>query len=1204
MLRIYLLGPFRVERDGRSIPPQEWARPKDRSLLKLLALERGHLIPQDRLLDLLWPDLVPAAAANNLHVAVSRLRKLLDPGLPGTATTSRVIRREGAGYTLPADASVWTDLEEFRRRLGQGREWRRRGAWAPAVRAYRAAEELYRGDLFEEDPYEEWAIYPREQLKEAHLALQEELADCLIRLGAPDETVEICERGLADNRTREGLYVQLMCAYGALGHLAEALQAYERCRRALIDELGVDPGPAVRAVHERLLRGETPGKSPETERRTPQPFEGGKVTVEPSSPRTRPGRGAGGQLYLPCVGREEELARLALRLDAALAGEGQMVLVHGEPGIGKSRLLDELGQLATARGARVLVARCYEMERNLPYSPLAEALAAFLLERVDPAEVPPALGQWGPQLAALIPALRDLVPDLPPHRPLRPDAERAALLAGLTHLLLALGRRTPLALLLDDLQWADDSTLQWLHYLARRLSGEPVLIVGTYRTSEVGHDHPLQMLLESLSGDPAAPQAPQVLELACLSSEHVEALLPAVSGSAARGRALAARLHRETDGHPLFLIETLQTLLETGVLRLNEQGVWEEPSERGSEPKLTRQGKGRLPLPPDLQKAILWRVRRLNEQQRRLLAAASVAERGFRPELLCRMTGLALDPALDGLEALVDRQFLRPTADGSGFNFRHDVIREVIYADLSLERRRALHARAAEALEALVEGLPEALREAAGELSHHWLQAGRLEPAFRHALLAGDHARDAFAPREALAHYRRAAEAADRQPSLLGTEEQAELLERLGRAHADLGELDDAVRHFEALRELARKLGDRLLEGRTLVALADAHFWRHDFGRAEPLAAEALTLSEELEDQGLLAGTLVSSASIAMAQGRTDDVERHCEAVLALTGTRTSEEGGEEPVIAGARLNALGWLGLLHQYRGDHDRAIPAIETSLRMYRELHNPFLTGRSRFGLSMSLGNRGRYEEALGTLRESLRLAEEAGDRYWLPRLPNTIGWIYSELGDLEQAEEWNRRSIAVARETGWLEAEANARVNLGSDALRLGNHSRAREEFELAASIIDRDNWFTWRYRMRLLIGLGELALLDGAPEQALDFARRALSIAEPTGSRKHAGRAWLLKSRSMLAAGAAPAEILPPLERARSLAIGVEHPPLLWASGAELVRLHSRLGHEADAAACQAEARASVNEVIGMIQDPAMRRSLLETQIVQTILAGT
>ena len=1199
MLRVYLLGPFRVERNGRSIPPQEWARPKDRTLLKLLALERGHLVPQDRLLDLLWSNLTPAAAANNLHVAVSRLRKLLAPALPVTAARPQLIRREGSGYTLPTDSSVWTDLEEFRRQLGQGREWRRRGAWAPAVRAYRAAETLYRGDLFEEDPYEEWAIHPREQQREAHLALREELADCLIRLGAPDEAVEICERGLHDDRTREGLYVQLMRAYGALGHLAEALQAYERCRRALIEELGVDPGPAVRTVHERLLRGETLGNSPETERRTPQPFEAGKVAVEPSSPRARPRRGERGQVQLPCVGREEELAQLASLLDAALAGKGQMVLLHGEPGIGKSRLLEESEGQATERGARVLIARCYEMERDLPYSSLAEALATFLLERVDPAEVPRALGRWGSQLAALIPALRDLVPDLPPHRPLRPDAERAALLAGLTHLLLALGHRMPLALLLDDLQWADDSTLQWLHYLARRLSGEPVLIVGTYRTSEVGHDHPLQLLLDSLSRDSAAPQ---ILELACLALEHVEALLPTVSGSVARGRILAARLHRGTDGHPLFLVETLRTLLETGVLTLDEQGVWGEPGERGSTLEPTRQGGERLPMPPNLQKAILWRVRRLNEQQRRLIAAATVAERGFRPELLSRMTGLALDPALDGLEALVTRQFLRPAAGGSGFDFRHDVIREVIYADLGLERRRALHARAAEALEAMAEGLPEALREAAGELSHHWLQAERWESAFRYALLAGDSARDAFAPREALAYYRRAAEASDQQPSLLSGKEQVELLERLGRAHADLGELDEAVRHFEALQELVRGLGDRSLEGRVLVALADAHFYRHDFSRAEPLAAEALALSQTLEDQGLLANTLAASANIAMAQGQTADAERYCEVVLAMSEPRKAAKAGEEQAIAGARLNALGWLGLLRELQGDHERALPAIEASLRLGHELHNPFLTGRSRFALGMSLGNRGCYEEALTTLKEALRLAEEAGDRYFLPRLLNTIGWIYSELGDFGQAEEWNRRSIAVARETGWLEAEANALVNMGSDAVRRGDRRRAREEFERAAELIERDNWFTWRYRMRLLVGLGELALLDGEPERAQAFARRALALAEPTSSRKHAGRAWLLSGRALLLAGAPPEESLTPLERAQSLAISTGHPPLLWMSGVELTRLHTRLGHEAEAAACRSQAIASVETVASGVRNTRLRGSLLNTPIVQAVLA--
>jgi DNA-binding SARP family transcriptional activator len=1186
MLRICLLGPFRVERDGQAIRRHEWARPKDRALLKLLALDRGHLVPQDRLLDALWPDLEPASAANSLHASISRLRKLL-----GSAP---LIRRETAGYTLAATDAVWIDVEEFWRLLAQAREWRCRGARVPAVQAYRAAAALYQGELLEEDPYAEWALRPREHLRAEHLALVEELAECLVHVDSPAEAIALCERGLAQDRTREGLYVQLMRAHSAAGHLAEAAQAYERCRRALAEELGFDPGPAVRAAHAQVLREDERGEAApggETTKLTTVP------PAQRSVPAARPTRDAMGRLHLPCVGREQELAYLASRLDAAQAGHGQLVLLHGEPGIGKSRLLEELKGLAAARGVRQLSARCYELERDLPYAPIVDALGRFLLERADPAEVPPALGQWGPQLAALIPSLHDLVPDLPRPQPLRPDAERSALLAGLAHLLLSLGRGSGLALLLDDLHWADASTVQWLHFLARRLSGAPVLIVGTYRTGEVPPDQPLQRLLESLAGDPAAPS---LLELSCLGMEHVAALLPAVSGSAVRGRTLAARLHGETDGHPLFTIETLRTLLETGVLRLDEQGGWEEA---GAPFPATER---RLPLPPTLREAIHWRVRRLNEHERRVLLAAAVLARGFRSEPLVRMTELTPDAVHDVLDALAARQLVRLSLEGSGFDFRHDVIQEVVYADLSPDRRRTLHARAAEALQAWAEDRPAPLREVAGELAHHWREAERWAPAFSYTMLAGDHARAAFAPREALAHYRRATEIADQQLAQFGPGDRVGLLERLGRAYADLGELDAAIEQFVALRELARACGDRPLEGRALLALADAYFFRHAFEPAERLAAEALVRAEELGNRGLRAGSLATAAGVAMAQGRTADAERHCGAVLALAGEQPVAEGGadagEEPVVAGARLNALGWLGLLREFQGDHERALPAIDQSLRLGHVLHNPFLTGRSRFALGMSLGNRGHYEDALATLHEAFRLAEEGGDRYFWPRLPNTIGWVYSELGDLRQAAEWNRRSIALARETGWLEAEANALVNLGSDALRAGHRSQAREHFARAAALIDRDDWFTWRYRMRLLVGLGELALLDGAPEQALDFARQALALADPTGSRKHAGRAQLLYGRALLAAGAPLPEVLVPLEQAQALARASGHPPLLWSSARELAHLHARLGHEAETAACRTEARSTVEAVADSIRDPALKRSFLGADPVQRVLA--
>jgi predicted ATPase/DNA-binding SARP family transcriptional activator len=1150
-------------------------------LLKVLALEQGHLISQDRLIEVLWPELSPEAATNSLHVAVSRLRRLLASSLSDESLGASLIRREGAGYRLAAHPGVRVDLQDFRQLAEEGRGARRRGAWSAAIFPYRSALALYRGALCEDDPLGEWTIRPRQQARELQLAIREELADCLIQQGSFSEAVDVCEGGLADDPTREGLYAQLLQAHEGAGHLAEGLRAYDRCRRVLVDELGVDPGPTVQAIHQRLLLGEGPP------RQLRSSAGGGAQEVQSIPPA------------LPCVGREHELDRLLSELDRARRGDGRLILIQGEPGIGKSRLLDELGRLARRQGARVLVARAYEMERDLPYAPIVEALSTFLRTNVDPAEVAAALGPGAPQLGALIPTLHDLVPDLPRHQTLRPDAERAALVAGLTHLVLGLARVRPLVLQLDDLQWADASTLQWLHYLARRLPGEPVLAVGAYRIGEVDPDHPLQRLRGSLAGDRAAPW---LLDLGCLTVDQVAKLFPLVSGSAVRGRELAARLHRETDGHPLFLVETLRSLQEIGVLRLDGQSGWVERN--NLPPSAASVGSAdRLPIPATLVEAIRWRTSRLNEAERRLLTVAAVCHRGFTSELIARSTGLAPEAVLDDLEVLVTRHFIRPSSLGRGFDFRHDLIQDVVYRDLGADRRRVLHGRIAEAMEGLAEGTSWVLREVAGDLAHHYRQAERWVQAFDFSLLAGDRARDAFAPREALMHYRRAAEIAANQPLRLSGAQRVGLLERLGRSCADVGELAEAACHFAELGELARSSGDSPLEGRALVALADAHFFRHDFARAEEKAVEALRIAETLDDPSLRVGAQAIAASIAMAQGQTDDAERHCDAVLALTGWQPSVAGEENPTMAGARLGTLGWVGLLRTMQGDYERARPAIEASLQLGHDLHNPFLTGRSCFALAMSLGNQGRYDEALATLREALRLAEDAGDRYFLPRLLNTVGWVYSDLGDLRKAEDWNRRSIAAARETGWLEAEANARVNLGADALRRGDQVAAREELAQAAALVDRDGWFTWRYRIRLIVGLGELSLLEGRPETALTFARDALARADSTTSRKHAGRAWLLIGRAMLAAGGPAEEALRHLEQAHALARATGNPPLLWDSGVELARLRARLGREADAEELTKELRASVDAALGRVQDASLRSSLSRSPLVEAIITG-
>lgn len=1184
MLRLYLLGSFQMERDGQAVPTSVWARPRDRALLKLLALQRGHVIPQDRLLDQLWPQLDGAAAANSLHVALSRLRRVLDPDRGALAAES-LVRRSGSGYLLAADARIWVDAEEFRRLVAQGRQWQRRAAWAPAIGAYRAAEALWRGEPLEEDGAALWAVGPRAALRESRLTALADLADCLLRQGAAAEALAVAEQGLALDQPREAFHALAMRAHAAMGHVAEALRAYDRCRRALADELGADPGPALQALYERLLRDETLGDLAAW--LAPHPARAdavaqGSASAARSGSGSRQGSvwlpGADGS-QLPLVGRDAPLARLDGAYTAAENGAGSIIFVHGEPGIGKTRLLDAFAARVAARGARVLSARCYALERDLPYAPLTEALTTFLLQRADPAEVAAAVGRWGPQLVGIVPTLADLLPDLPARRPMRADAAQpgtltAGVLAGLAHLVDALGARAPVLLMLDDLQWADPSTIHCLHYLGRRLGRMPLLIVGAYRTGEAEPGTPLGRLFDELARDPAPPPA---LALGCLEPAHVDALVASAVGTQRHAGELAARLFRRTDGHPLFLVETLR-------------GWMAESGPTAATPD----------LPATLRSAILGRARQLDAPTQAALVALAVAGRGFTAPLLARLLDVPEVAALAALEALTTRQFLRAVAGGVAYDFRHDLVQETLYAEVPAARRRFLHGRAAESLEALTRERRGALDPLAGELAHHTQLAERWEDALRYALLAGDHARESFASREALAHYQRAAEVAVHCPPEVAAAAQADLLERLGQAHADLGDHDAAIERFSALRDLLRLSGDRPREARTLVALAEAYFWRHDLMTAQEQAAAALALAQTLDDPALIALARLPASNTAMARGQVDVAEENCAAILDLLDTLPAGAPGvavAAPALAGVRLQVLGWLGLAHEFRADYARALPTIEASLRQGRELHNPFIVGRSRFALGLSLGNQGRYEEALAVFHEALRLAEEAGDRYWRPRLPNCIGWIYAELGDEEAAREWNLRSLPLARETGWLEAEANARVNLGADFVRAGQPVAAREHFEAATALLARDEWFRWRYRMRLLIGLGLLALYEGEPERALAFAGEALSLTALSGSRKHQARAHLLAGQALRSAGAPADQALAAYQQALDLARTIQHPALRWQTEYALADLHASLHYEEAAASHQAAAAAIIAATASAIRDPALRRSFLAQSAV-------
>ncbi len=378
--------------------------------------------------------------------------------------------------------------------------------------------------------------------------------------------------------------------------------------------------------------------------------------------------------HSPFVGRETELGALAARLQEAREGRGGVVLVAGEPGIGKTRLLEEFAERASREGALVLAGRCTQVEWSASYGPFSEALAAWargaeeqtLRDVVEP--------PWSGVVAKIIPLLRERLPDLPEPAALRPDEERVRLLDAVAQLFAGLAKREPIALLLDDLHWADPGTMAVLTHLAGVSKRTPLLILGSYRDVEIDRTHPLSHLIDALGRGRGFEQIP----LAGLGSEPVRRWIEAVS-SGASDAALVDAVHRATGGNPFFVRELLLAWL---------RGEWGFGG-----------GIESLPVPRTVRDMVAQHLSKLSDEARRLLGAASAFHGVFYFDAARVAAGLDEDAALDALDDAHAAQLVRAAGGPNDYDFVHALIRHVLYDALAPARRVRLHRRIAEELQ-------------------------------------------------------------------------------------------------------------------------------------------------------------------------------------------------------------------------------------------------------------------------------------------------------------------------------------------------------------------------------------------------------------------------------------------------------------------------------------------------------------------------
>jgi oligopeptide transport system substrate-binding protein len=680
---------------------------------------------------MLWGERPERKARHSLATALWHIRRCLP--------SDRLILSDSHTAQFNPQSVVWLDVEEFEAEASRD-----------DMASLQSAVTLYRGD-FLDGFYDDWVISERYRLEGLFL-------DALARLmvgrearGEHQAALKTALRLLGRDPLREDAHRLAMRAYCRLGQRNVALEQYHRCREIVLEELGAEPMVETTQLHRAIVEGRFEvGSRPEI------------LPVE--MPATGPAGRSPLDVVAPVrlVGRERELAFLHACSQRAQASEGGLVLVSGEAGVGKTRLVEAFANRLRWEGVRVLWGRCYEFERALPYQPLAEALRTILpaLTSDEVASVP----AWAmAQVARLVPevlerpVLREAggersrgiegYPGLGVSAAPGLDRERARLFEGVTRFMAELSSQRALLVVLEGLHWASESTLQLLHYLTRHLAHHAVLIVGTSRAEAIGLSHPLRALRRQLTQEGLA----QALRLSRLSPDATEDMVVEMSGAGQAVVPLAERLYEETEGNPFFLMEIIKALFETNVVRLEEQ-VWTGDFAQISE--------RRLPLPAGLSEAIRARVERLEENGQDALRVAAVLGREFDFDLLNAAWGRGEEATLEALDALLRHRLVDEGsgAVGRDYVFTHHKIQEVVYDGIPRRHRQLAHAWAGKAMEGLYDPQVEDL---AGELAYHFeqgrlLDEGLTEKAIHYLLRAGDRARGRMAYGDAIDYYQRA----------------------------------------------------------------------------------------------------------------------------------------------------------------------------------------------------------------------------------------------------------------------------------------------------------------------------------------------------------------------------------------------------------------------------------------------------------------
>ncbi|HWB85943.1 MAG TPA: AAA family ATPase [Bryobacteraceae bacterium] len=1042
-MRINLFGNLRMSYAGQPVTSVNTNRLH--SLIAYLILHGDTPQPRERLAFVLWPASSESQARTNLRQLLHHLKRAL-PAECNPLVTDHYSAR------WRQDGLCEIDVADFQRAIAEAASARAENDRAREIQWLTAETQLYEDDLLP-GLYDDWLVPFREEYRNR-------LAEALLRLATLFEeqgefaaAILFAERVVALDPLGESHHQLLMRLYAANHDRSSALRAYHRCMRVLRREMGVEPGAATVELFERIL----------------------KAKPEPDASREKNSRSAAKKISEPqkakaLIGRAREWRELTSAWQSAAQMGPRVAVISGEPGIGKTRLADELFQACVAQGYAAARSRCYAGQGQVAYAPVAEWLRSDVVRAGWSSLESDQAGE----LARLAPEIREQHPEIELRGTGQPLAltENWQRLRFYESLNAAFGIcPKPLLLFLDDMQWCDSDSFEWLNALLTSRAADRILVLGTVRAEETGREHPFTRLLAGLRQSGVAVEIPlepldaeETAELARLESAE-----PLESGN-------LAEIFRATQGNPLFVVESVRVGLQS-----------------------TR-----------VHSVIAARLAQLTAASYELAGVASVIGCPFSFELLEKVTDWDEASVSQALDELWQRKIIT-NCGGSEYDFTHDRLREVACAELSLVRRRYFHRRVARGL-AEVYGAD--IDSWSGQIASHFEQAGLAEEAIEHYRRAAAYARERYANAEAADLLRRALALCRGYPeSERRLRQELDLLVTLGPALVTTEGYSAAEvgATYNRALELSQRLDDR-----TIFAIWSGawvyHVVRGDLKAARQFSLDFLRAAERERTAGLmLAGNFMAGSSL-FHLGQLEESLKH---LLSAMGT---DDGSAESVLAlfaGPDLGVFchSYLAHLIYLCESADQADHHAATAIAAANRIRDPFSQAIALDYAALLHAFRREPRAALELGREAVELCRRHGFVYYLAMGNIVTGWAAAAEGSVAQGLTQLHEGLDALRAMG-AEIRLPYYYSLLAETLaRAGRPGEALASLSTGFAFASK-NSEEWAVA-ELYRAQGELLLSETKTEAArasfrqgieaarrsgsLTFERRLLSLADRTGA---------------------------------------------------------------------------------------------------------